>query len=434
MKRILLLLPLLLMAVAGMTKEPSWLTERTSTTAYIGIGSSSMDTPQWESVAEQNALGDLARQISVLIETKSFLATMELNKSDKEFFAQITEASTKNLLDGHELVGTYKDKKTNTYFVCYQLDKKTYLRNKAKKESEISAIGNDYLSEAQNALADGNLFRALTYFEKGLAEVEPWLFLDIPVANQLYRGYLSAFDGIELAVEPASLRLPAGSIAQDIHVYLTRQGAGVGNMPLKASFVEGTGVISDSRQTNGDGMASFRLTAVNGKEKVAQIRFALSPEVQRGLSPAYKRLLSIQNWPDAICSVEVESIVKKLYLHDAGCDLETLMPQLTAFLGNNHFTITPDPDDADVFAEVKNSIEYAGVVPGEIYNLNETYVNLQIKFYDTATQRLLYTYSVQQLRVLAPEKNTVEQTMSQCTRELMKRVQKELPKKLTFNN
>ena len=56
-----------------------------------------------------------------------------------------------------------------------------------------------------------------------------------------------------------------------------------------------------------------------------------------------------------------------------------------------------------------------------------------MKFYDNKNQQLLYTYDVQQLRVLSPEKNSIEQTMAQCTRELMKRVQKELPKKLVLN-
>ena len=102
-------------------------------------------------------------------------------------------------------------------------------------------------------------------------------------------------------------------------------------------------------------------------------------------------------------------------------------------MGNHHFTLTPDPDEAEIFIDIKNSVDYAGVVPGEIYNLNENYVNLQMKFYDNKTLQLLYTYDIQQLRVLSPEKNSVEQTMAQCTRELMKRVQKELPNKLMLN-
>ena len=432
MKRTLFFGTLLLVAVTAFAKEPAWLTDRSEESAYIGVGSSTMDTPGWEQAAGQNALGDLARQISVLVETNSFLATMEMSKSDKEYFAQTTQASSKNLLDGHELVGTYKDKKTNTYFVCYRLDKKTYLRNKTKKENELSSVGSSYLNEAEQALSKGELFRALTYYEKGLAEMEPWLFLDIPVANDLYRGYLSAFDGLKLTVEPASLLLTAGAVSEDITVRLTRQGANIVNMPLAASFIEGSGVISENRKTDAQGIASFRLTAMNTKEPVAQIRFALAPEVQRGLSAAYKRLMSVQNWPEALCRVQVENEAKTIYLHNAGCDLENLMPQLTSILGNNHFTVTPDPDEAEIFADIRNNVEYVGVIPGEIYNLNESLVNLQIKFYDNNTRHLLYTYSVQQLRVLSPEKNSVEQTMNQCTRELIKRVQRELPKKLTF--
>lgn len=443
MKRIILFLPLLIASLTGMAKEPSWLTDRTSGTAYIGVGSATMDKQGWEQMAEQSALGDLARQISVLIESNSFLATMELNKADQEFFAQATQASAKNLLEGYELVGTYKDKKANTCFVCYQLDKETYQRNKAKKEKEIADAGYGYLKEAQNALDNGDLFRSLTFYEKGLEVVEPWLFLDlratyggqrIDVPNALYSGYLSAFDGLELMVEPAAMTLADGPVGEDIKVRLTRRGTKVVNMPVVASFIEGSGVISDTRRTDGEGVASFRLTAITGKERVAQIRFALSNEVQKGLSAGYKRLMSIQTWPEAICRIEKENKAKIAYLHNAGCDLDRLIPQLTALLGNNHFTITPDPDEAEIFVEVRNSVDYAGVVPGEIYNLNESYVNLQMKFYDNGTQHLLYTYSVEQLRVLSPEKNTVDQTMAQCMRELMKRVQKELPKKLTFNN
>ena len=103
-------------------------------------------------------------------------------------------------------------------------------------------------------------------------------------------------------------------------------------------------------------------------------------------------------------------------------------------MGNNHFVITPDPDEAEIFVNLTNSVDYAGIVNGEISNLNESYVNLEIKFFDNSNQHLLYTYSIQQLRVLTPEKNSIEQTMAQCTREVMKRVQKELPRKLTFNN
>ena len=442
MKRLLLLFFSVMIAIACFSKEPAWLTNRANETAYMGVGSASMSMPLWEQKAEENALANLAQQISITIETNSFLATVEINNSDKEYFEQNTKISTKNLLEGYELVGTYKDKKTNTFFICYQLDKQTYLYNKQKKEREIANVGYSFLAEAQKALNDGDLFRSRTYYEKGLAVIEPWLFLDlrltlegqtIDVPNALYKGYISVFDGLQLVVEPQTIKINEETTGTDIRVHLTRYGVNVTDMPIVASFREGNGIISEKSKTDNTGVASFRLTAVNGKESVALIKFALAKEVLNGLGVSYRKFLSIQNWPEASCRIEVESSVKTAYLHNSGCDLSTLLKQLTALLGNNHFILTPDPDEAEIFIDVKNTIDYAGVVAGEIYNLNESYVNLHMKFYDNKNQQLLYTYDVQQLRVLSPEKNSVEQTMAQCTRELMKRVQKELPKKLVLN-
>lgn len=445
MKRSMLLLSLFISTIicfAKDPKEPTWLTKRDSEHAYIGVGSASMNTSEWEQKSRENALAALAQQISVIIETNSFLATIEVNYSNKEYFEQNTKISTQNLLEGYELVGTYKDKKTNTFFVCYQLDKQTYLYNKQKKEKEIAHAGYSFLAEAQKALNDGDLFRSRTYYEKGLTVVEPWLFLDlrlthegkkIDVPNALYKGYVSLFDGLQLIVEPQIIKINEETTGTDIRVHLTRYGANVSNMPIVASFREGNGIISEKSKTDNTGVASFRLTTVNGKENVAFIKFALAQEVLNGLGISYLKYLSTQNWPEASCRVEVESSVKTAYLHNAGCDLSTLLKQLTALLGNNHFILTPDPDEAEIFIDVKNTIDYAGVVPGEIYNLNESFVNLHMKFYDNKNQQLLYTYDIQQLRVLSPEKNSVEQTMAQCTRELMKRVQKELPKKIVLN-
>lgn len=188
MKRLLLLLPLMIVAIICFAKEPVWLTERANEEAYVGIGSASMSESAWEEKARENALADITQQISVLIETNSFFVTMELNDSYKEYFEQTTKVSAKNLLEGHELVGSYKDKKTNTFYIGYKLDKQTYLRNKAKKEKEIADAGYGYLKEAQKALNGGNLFRSLTYLEKGLAVVEPWLFLDL---RAIYNGQKS---------------------------------------------------------------------------------------------------------------------------------------------------------------------------------------------------------------------------------------------------
>ena len=57
MKRLLLLLPLMIVAIICFAKEPVWLTERANEEAYVGIGSASMSESAWEEKARENAYG-----------------------------------------------------------------------------------------------------------------------------------------------------------------------------------------------------------------------------------------------------------------------------------------------------------------------------------------------------------------------------------------
>lgn len=441
MRKLLFILALLPAVLLAKEKIPEWMISRTSETAYMGIGSCSTDQPNWQTEAERYALLDLIQQISVLVESNSFLSVVSVNATVQEMFKMDIAVRAKELVEGHEQVGGYTDKKAKTYYVCYKLDKQVYRRNREKKEQEISSKAYSYLQQAQQALQHGELMRSLTYYEKGLQEVEPWLFLDLRLRNsdnpinvpvELYNGYVSALDGIQLSVSPDRLQLSEGKQNQTIRVTASRQEVGLPNFPIQAKFIAGNGEITAESKTGSDGVASFLLSSVTGKDEPAQIRFKVSPLVNRQISSAYRKLLSTQTWPEVTLTIETSSQVRMAYLHASKDELPSAYKQIGAILGNNHFTLTPDPEAAEIFVDWDCSVEYAGTVNGEIQNLNECYVSLLMRFYDNKTQNLLLTYNIEQLRVLTPEKNSIEQTMAQCTRELMKRVKRELPKKLNF--
>ena len=441
MRKIIVLLVSFLPLLASAAKVPDWMSNRSSQTAYLGVGSCNMADANYQNVAEQRALSDLTKQISVLVETQSFLAGLEKDQETHEMFVQATSESAKNLLEGHEMVGSYTDKKNNTYFVCYQLDKQVYRLNKMKKEQEVAERGYSYLERAEQALNEGLLMRALTFYEQGLQEVEPWLFLDlrlhsigreIDVPAALYAGYLSAFDGISLTATPEHLELFPGKQNTTVKVQALRRQVPLSNFPLQAAFTDGSGVISPNAKTDEEGVASFLLTSVSGKEALSQVRFSLSSQVGKSLSPAYRRLLSTQNWPEATLRIQTDAKPRIAYLQASKNDLPAAYRQIGTLLNNNHFDLTPDIDAAEIFIDLQCEVEYAGTVTGEIQNLNECYVTLFMRFYDNNTQTLLMSYNVEQLRVLTPEKSSYEQTLAQCTRELMKRVNRELPKKLSF--
>ena len=438
MKKFIVLLAFLPITLLAKDKVPAWMTSRVSDTAYIGVGSCAVNDPDRQEKAQMNALNDLARQISVLIETNSFLSRTETDIVREEY-AQTITLSSKELLEGYAQAGSYTDTKNGIYYVCYQLDKMLYRLNKEKKSNEIADKGYSYLFLAEQAVQRGELMRSVTYYEKGLQEVEPWLFLDlrmltadteINVPVELYKGYVSVFDGMQLTVTPEQLQWSKDN--RQVKVTVSRQGQAVPNIPVQAQFIAGTGIITEETQTSSNGTASFLISSVSAKNQAAQVRFTISPVVSKELGYAYRRMLSRQTWPEAVLTVETAAETRIAYLNATQDDLPAAYKQVGTLLGNHHFDLSPDPDEADIFIDWECTVDYAGIVAGEIQNLNESYVSLRMRFYDNKTQKLLTTYNVSNLRVLTPEKNSVEQTMAQCSRELMKRVMRELPKYLNF--
>ena len=75
-------------------------------------------------------------------------------------------------------------------------------------------------------------------------------------------------------------------------------------------------------------------------------------------------------------------------------------------------------------------------VTGGIYDLNACYCTLVLKIYNNKNQQMLLNYSVNRVKVLVPISKSAEETISMCVREVMKRVNRELPdriKKLKIN-
>ena len=68
------------------------------------------------------------------------------------------------------------------------------------------------------------------------------------------------------------------------------------------------------------------------------------------------------------------------------------------------------------------------------YDLNSCYCSLVLKIYNNKTQELLLDYSVNRVKVLAPEHKTAEETISMCINEVMKRVKRDLPNKIKKMN
>ena len=87
MKKLVLSFCLSLCALVIYAQTPSWVVSRpVADGKYLGIGMASLSDPDCRNKAVTNALLDIASQISVNIESSSFMQTVDVDGRSRELF------------------------------------------------------------------------------------------------------------------------------------------------------------------------------------------------------------------------------------------------------------------------------------------------------------------------------------------------------------
>ena len=440
MKKLIIAISLwLLGSLALIAQQPAWVTSHpTDDNAYIGIGFATLDEPNYIQKATQNALNDIALQIATRIESNSFMHTVDIDGKSKELFEDKIRSSMVSYLEGQKLVDSYQNERN--YYVYYSLDKATYENSTQKHKRAAISTGLDYYNKARKALESNSLVTAVQLLGKGLDAVSPWLFMDLSttvdgnrfdIPAELYNAYIQVFDGLTITVNQLNIEGEAFKpIKAPIAGCLSRNGSVIQNVKLKAEFVMGSGEITPPVATDYNGTSEFYVTNITSKASVQEIRISIDDSFITDLPVSYRQLIKKQSWPSAKITISLTPQQVTAYLNVSNSDLSSCEKQITAILANQHFTMTEDPDNAMLFIDLSTSLELGGVIPGDMYDLNECLCGLALKIYNNESTALLLNYVVDRIRVLSPANKTPEQTEMMCVRELMKRVKRELPKQI----
>lgn len=446
MKRTLIIIGTLLAHLSVFAQTPEWVKSRPiSDKEYIGIGMCPVSDIDYIKKATQNALADISSQISLKLDNKSFLHVIDIDSKSREMLEDKITSSITTWLEGQKLIDTYIH--DNVYYVYYSLDKNTYLTNVRNKRRNIINTGWEYLQKGMAAEESMQLVQAAHLYGKGLEELEPWVFMDlihtgdnsetnIPV--ELYNKYFNLFSNLTITTNIAHVEGEAFKpISEPIAGCLSKNGTVIPNIRLKALFVSGSGSISEAIETDYNGTSEFYITNITSKAPVQEIRISIDESTFESLPKAYRQMLKKQNMPSAKITVELKNAPVTCYLTvNNKNDLEGIESRIGSLMTNNYFTITEDKDAAEYYMDLYTKLEGGSVVTGGTYNMNSHYCTLILKIYDNHTQNLLLNYSINQQKVLTPVHHSSSETISMCNREIMKRVNKELPellKKLNKN-
>ena len=134
MKRFTLVLCMLASFVSIYAQAPQWVTRRpVADGKYIGIGMASLSDLDCRNIAINNAMLDIASQISVNIESSSFMQTLDVDGRSRELFEEKVQSNMAANISGQELKDSYQSE--THYYVYYELDKKKYEKLYAKERN-----------------------------------------------------------------------------------------------------------------------------------------------------------------------------------------------------------------------------------------------------------------------------------------------------------
>lgn len=151
---------------------PPWVESRPmSGMYYTGIGvSQKSTTANYQRLARENALSDLASEIKVNVNTNSLLYTLEREYKFEQEFRETVRVTSNLELEDFELVDTWED--DNSYWVYYRLSKQEYAdRQRARRESAQN-LALDFFAKAQSSETSHQFQSAADSYLRGLQALE----------------------------------------------------------------------------------------------------------------------------------------------------------------------------------------------------------------------------------------------------------------------
>lgn len=430
---IFLLTPILLSA-----RTPEWVNSKPNNSLYYwGIGVCELSNTNYKDVAKREALEEITQQISITVESNSFLSIRETNLDIQEDFQQNIKMSSQVYLEDLQIYDSYQDKKN--YYVCYRLNKDEYKARCTEKSNEVAKSAFAYLQKALEAETNGNLMTAIEYYQKGLEIVEPWLFLDLIYMSQnipivLYSGLMSIFNDLTISIQPESTTIRnLKSVNMEIVVTLNKRNTPIRDFTLNAHFQNGMGKITPSAKTNMMGEGRFFLTGVSSKETLQSILFTINNDVFANLSPIYQNKTTYQQMPQALFIINIEQQNAIFYINNINQTLPSFHKQVNSILSQNYLNVTTNLEEATHIIDIATNLHQGGKINGDLEDLDEWLAdsNISIKTKDGS---VLTNYSEDGIRILVAKGSSQTVVTQQAAKELLKRFKREFPKQLTSLN
>ncbi len=438
-KKLLIGLLLFFCLLAHAQDIPSWVKQHpVNELGYAGVGMARTSEADYMNKAKEQALADLASEISIQISSSSLLNTVEDNGVVRESYSESIRATMKADVERFRLVDSWQG--GGEYWVYYELNRLDYEAYLEEKRNQAIKDGFDFWYRGSAMMQQGDMLAGTDLLVKAWNAVKPVLHMDlrcsyngktVNLGTEVYASLVGAFNGVTLTVSPGELSGQAfQGIATPVKVVVLRNGVPLRNIQLCAAFIAGDGDLSSPAPTDENGSSVFYVRNLTSKQHQQEIRVSLAAGALRLLadgefSALFRKALAAL--PEARLTIRLENKQLNAYIQPADGGLKNLAASIRSMLTNNYFNVVESPAQADVVVTMANQLKKGGIVSGELYNMVEYFSNLLIRLVDNRTSAVMLNYSLNGIRTLVPENKSYVQAELMVVRELLKRLKREFP-------
>lgn len=313
--------------VVQVIPEVEWAKSRPNLPSYyVGIGQSNkVGTPnEYMQTAKQNALADMASDISVNISSNSVISAFETQNLFFEDYSQTIKAETQKELEGYELVDSWEDE--TQYWVYYRLSKAQYQKLSEEKKTAAALKSVDFYSKALESIDNGDLRTGIVLLIKALEPIKQYFSETISVTfrgqeiylgNEIIQKFSQTVNSLVIN-GPQSVDAKIGTgITQDQLTYQVTNAGGVpqNGIQLKATYSEK--VIQNSKSVTGiDGKVSYSVDVVRSDKNQEKFTVAIDLDnlIKEGTTESVLKKMLVKvttpNVPTAINVVKPKLFVK----------------------------------------------------------------------------------------------------------------------------
>ena len=398
-------------------KKPEWVKKRPIIKGYyigIGISEKSKENKDYLRRAKDSALNELASEITINISSKIMdKITIQSGLSESEFRSEI-RSTTKSTLEEFELVDTWENK--NEYWVYYRLSKSKYEKRKRLRLERAVNLSKDLFSKAKREEKANNPSSALNYYKQAFDQIRKFMTealktdyegSEIFLRNEIYTSLQSLIGKIKIKPERGTLPAKVGRPLKEpylIHaVYTDDNGTehDAFGLPIKLSFIRGSGDIVERVYTDADGNAKGLVSKITSTDKIQIIKSELDlliPAENDTSSRIVTRLLGSLSIPSANVILNVSGLSVFLESSEKNFGKSLKIQSTTAkfknWLTGRGFTFVDEMGEADLAIRFTVETRQGNTVYGQFV----AYADMEISAIDLSSGEESYSNALSNVK------------------------------------